>query len=433
MTVTASAVRAVIGTANAAGRALRRVGIKPISLDERSLLEAACRETGLDDFGGEEFREPLRRILSGLETEARLTLLGRVVARRDLIGLLTTRLRLAADRKRHTAIADEPIAPPFFIIGLPRTGTTLLHHLIAQDPASRAPQSWEVMAPSPPPERLSYDTDPRIDDAERKLRWLDWLAPDFKAIHPLGARLAIECIAILSHSFLSSRFHTTYRVPSYQAWLKHQDLRPAYAYHRQFLQHLQWGMPAGRWVLKAPAHFYALDALFAVYPDARVVQTHRDPSTVLSSVASLTLTLQSAFAERLDRAEIGREVVQSWTEGLARAMRVRHDGTIAPDRFFDVHYHDLLRDPINTIRRIYRHFDVPLTADAERRMRSHLASNPQHKHGRHVYDLKAFGLDGTSLDQHFRPYREFFAIDPEPASAHSPGRAGFLSRGPTAR
>jgi hypothetical protein len=415
MTPIAATVRAAIGTVNMAGRSLRRAGVELVSLDERALLEAACREARLDDFGGEEFREPLRLILGGLESEAHLTLLGRVVAQRDLLGLLTTRLRLTADRKRHPAIADEPVAHPLFIIGLPRTGTTLLHHLIGQDPASRAPQAWEVMAPSPPPERARYDTDPRIDAAERKLRWLDWLAPDFKAIHPVGARLAIECIAILSHSFLSSRFHTTYRIPSYQAWLKEQDLRPAYAYHRQFLQHLQWRMRAKRWVLKAPAHCYALDALFAVYPDARVVHTHRDPRRVLGSVASLTLTLQSAFAEQLDLVEIGREVVQSWTEGLARAMRVRHTGTIAPERFFDVHYHELLRDPIDTVRRIYTHFDMPLTADAERRMRGHLVSNPQHKHGRHDYDLKAFGLDGPSLDRHFRPYREFFAIDPEPA------------------
>jgi hypothetical protein len=426
MTATASAVRAAIGTANAAGRALRRFGLEPVSLEERSLLEAACRATGLDDFGGEEFREPLRLILEGLEAEARLTLLGRVVARQDLIGLLTTRLQLTADRKRHPAIADERVAPPFFIIGLPRTGTTLLHHLIAQDPASRAPQTWEVMAPSPPPERGSYDTDPRIDRAERKLRWLDWLAPDFKAIHPVSARLAIECIAILSHSFLSSRFHTTYRIPSYQAWLKAQDLQPAYAYHRRFLQHLQWRMPAGRWVLKAPAHFYALDALFAVYPDARVVQTHRDPRTVLASVASLTLTLQSAFAENLDPVEIGEEVVQSWTEGLARTMRVRHAGTIPADRFVDVHYHDLLRDPIATVRRIYRHFDLSLTAEAEHRMRRHLTHNPQHKHGRHQYDLERFGLDPASLDRRFGPYREFFGIRPEPllSAAAAPATEG---------
>jgi len=413
MKILSSAARGVIHAANTTGRGLRRLGVETVSLDERALLEAARRETGLEDFGGDDFREPLGLVLEGLETEARLTPLGRLVARRDLLGLLTNRLRLAEDRKRHPGITEQQIARPFFIIGLPRTGSTLLHHLISQDPASRAPQAWEVMTPSPPPEAARYDTDPRIAEAERKLRWLDWLAPDFKAIHPLGAQLAIECIAILSHSFLSSRFHTTYRTPSYQAWLKKQDRRPAYAYHRRFLEHLQWRTGADRWVLKAPAHLYALDALFAIYPDALVVQTHRDPRMVLGSVASLTLSLQSAFAGPLDPAEIGREVMQSWTEGLERGMHVRRTGPAGAERFFDVRYQQLLADPIGTVREIYRHFELPLTVEAEHRMRSHLRGNPQHKHGRHAYDLKAFGLDGASLDQHFGSYREFFGIEPE--------------------
>jgi len=413
MTMIASAARGAIRAANTTGRGLRRLGIEAVSLDERSLLDAARRETGLEDFGGDEFHEPLKLVLEGLETEARLTLLGRLVARRDLLGLLTNRLRLAEDRKRHPGIAEQRIARPFVIIGLPRTGSTLLHHLISQDPASRAPLAWEVMTPSPPPEAALYDTDPRIAEAERKLRWLDWLAPDFKAIHPLGARLAIECIAILSHTFLASRFHTTYRTPSYQAWLKKQDVRSAYAYHRQFLQHLQWRTPADRWVLKAPAHLYALDALLAIYPDALIVQTHRDPRVVLGSVASLTLSLQSAFAEPLDLEEIGREVVQSWSEALERGMHVRHSDPAGARRFVDVRYQQLLADPIGTVRRIYTHFDLPLSAEAEHRMRSHLGDNPQHKHGRHAYDLKAFGLDGPSLDRQFRSYREFFAVEPE--------------------
>jgi hypothetical protein len=415
MSVTAMAARAVIGTANAAGRALRRLGFEPIRFDEQALLDAARRQTRLDDFGDDGFQEPLRRILEGLEAEARLTPLGRVVAHHDLLGLLVNRLRLVEDRRRQPAIADERVRRPLFIVGLPRTGTTLLHHLIAQDPASRVAQAWEVMSPSPPPERGRYESDPRIADAARKLQWLDWLAPEFKTIHPLGARLAIECIAILSHSLRSSRFHTTYRLPSYQAWLRGQDLRPAYALHRRFLQHLQWRAPAERWVLKAPAHFHALDALFATYPDAVVVQTHRDPRTVLGSVASLTLILQQAFAEPLDLAEIGREVTDSWTAGLGRAMHFRREGGISAERFVDVRYRELVRDPVGTIRRIYRQLDLPFTPQAERRMRAHLAAYPQNKHGRHQYDLESFGLDGPSLDRRFRAYREFFAIEPETA------------------
>src|SRR5687768_3893168 len=179
------------------------------------------------------------------------------------------------------------------------------------------------MFPSPPPEARSYRTDRRIAKATRQLAWFDALTPEFKAIHPLGAQLALECIAIMSPTFLSPRFHTTYHVPTHQEWLERQDLKAAYRFHRRFLQQLQWRAPAKRWVLKAPAHLFAFDALLETYPDARIVQTHRDPLTVLASVASLTAVLQRAFTDELDLGEIGREVSRRWTNGLERAMRLR--------------------------------------------------------------------------------------------------------------
>ena len=303
----------------------QRAGVELVSLDEQRLLDAACRETGIPSFGDEGFREPLRLLLRALESEGRLTLLGRIAARADIAGLLTTRLRLEADRKRYPAIADEAIRRPLFVVGLPRTGSTLLHHLLAQDPGGRVARAWEVMEPSPPPERARYETDARIGRAARRLAWFDRIAPDFKRIHPLGAELPLECIAIMSASFASPRFHTTYHVPSYQAWLASADLSPAYDFHRRFLQHLQWRAPAGHWVLKAPSHVFGFEPLFATYPDAVVVQTHRDPLTVLASVASLTLVLQRAFTDHLDLAEIGAEVTERWSSGLERAMQARRD------------------------------------------------------------------------------------------------------------
>ena len=398
---------------------LERLGRSPIALDERSLLEAACRESGGHDFGGDEFREPLRILLQGYETEARLTLLGRIAARKDTVSLLANRLRLVEDRQRHPGIAEERIERPLFIVGLPRTGSTLLHHLLAQDPASRVARAWEVMSPSPPPERARYETDPRIAQAERQLRWLDLLAPDFKAIHPLGAQLALECIAIMGYSFLSPRFHTTYHVPTYQEWLERQDLRPAYALHRRVLQHLQWRVPADRWVLKAPSHLWGFEALFATYPDALIVQTHRDPLTVLASVASLTAVLQGAFTDEVDLAEIGLEVTRRWATGLERAMQVRRSGAVPAERFLDVNYHDLVADPLATIRRLYAHFDMPFGEEAERRMRLHLADYPKDKHGAHAYSLGAFGLDPGDLAHRFKGYCEHFEIGPEPASRAS--------------
>jgi len=413
MTALSIALGAAVRAANALGALLNQSGLPLISLEEGDVLAAARRRTRLDDFGDEDFREPLRMVLRGLDDEARLTLIGRIAAREDVVGLLANRLRLQEDGKRHPEIRAEQVSQPLFIVGMPRTGSTLLHHLLAQDPASRVAQAWEVIAPSPPPETATYATDPRIASAARKLGWFDTLAPEFKAIHPLGAQLALECIAIMSPSFRTSRFHTSYRVPTYQNWLEGQDLGPAYGFHRRMLQQLQWRTPAGRWVLKAPSHLFALDALLGAYPDARIVQTHRDPLTVLGSVASLTAILHGAFSRSIDLAEIGREVSHRWTSGLERAMQFRQGGAVAADRFVDVHYHDLIRDPLAVVRRIYAHFEIPLRDTAETRMRGFLEANPKDKHGSHRYTLDSFGLEPDVLIGRFKAYCEHFGVPRE--------------------
>jgi hypothetical protein len=178
--------------------------------------------------------------------------------------------RLIEQWKHHPEIIDRPIYQPIFVTGLPRSGTTLLHNLLAQDPAIRVPLAWEVMLPVPAPERAGYETDARIARVERMLRWFSRLAPEFKTIHPLGARLPQECVALTSYAFRSSQFHITYHVPTYQVWLLHQT-QGDYTFHRTFLQYLQWRCPAQRWALKAPAHLFELDALRKTYPDAYIV------------------------------------------------------------------------------------------------------------------------------------------------------------------
>ena len=283
---------------NALGRMLDRLGWRPVPLNDEAMLDAVRRKTHLDDFGAEDFRGPLKLLLKSLEHEAGLSWLGRILARYDVCALLANRLRLIRDRSLYPEIAAGRIASPLFVAGLPRTGSTLLHHLLAQDPNNRVLRAWEVLAPSPPPAPSSESTDPRIAAARRQFRWFDRIAPEFKTIHPLGAELPLECIAPLADSFVSSRFNTNYRVPSYQAWFEQQDQRPAYEFHRAILQHLQARFPGARWVLKAPTHLWNLDALFATYPDAVVVQTHRDPATVLASVASLTAVLRAVLRKR---------------------------------------------------------------------------------------------------------------------------------------
>jgi hypothetical protein len=407
--------RATVRLLNGLGRTLHRLGVPPAHFDDVTLPELAQRRTGLDDFGTPEFQEPLRRLLHSLEHEARLSWFGRILARNDVCTILASRLRVMRDRALYPEIAQSRIANPLFVAGLPRTGSTLLHHLLAQDPNRRVLRAWEVFAPSPPPAPSSEGTDPRIAAARRQLRWFDRLAPEFKTIHPLGAELPLECIAVLAHSFLSSRFNTSYRVPSYQAWFEQQDQRPAYEFHRMFLQHLQAHFPGRSWVLKAPTHLWSLEALFATYPDAIVIQTHRDPATVLASVASLTAVLRDVFAEVVDRLEIGREVTYQWSNGLERALQFRRSRTVAPERFVDIQYRDLLRDPIGSIRAIYAQLGWTLDDEAERRMRIHLANHPKDRHGPHRYSLESFGLDPEAIAHRFKAYREYFDVQEEHA------------------
>jgi hypothetical protein len=403
-----SPLQALTRVLNRGGRLIEGTGVPLVRLEEPLLLDEARRRTRLEDFGTLAFREPLRRLLASYETESGLSLLGRIAARQDTTRLLANRLRMQADRRRFPDIEAQAIRRPLFVTGLPRTGTTLLHGLLAQDPASRAPLHWETMSPSPPPEQGPVES--RIDAAERQLRWFYRMNPEIQKIHPVGARLPEECLIITSHSFLSFQFQTSHQVHSYQAWLEQQDLRPSYAEHRRFLQQLQWRCPERRWVLKAPAHLYGFEALFATYPDAGMIITHRDPLEVVASAASLHTVLRSTFSDTVDPVAVGAEVTRRWAEGIARALAARDHGCAPPERFVDVSYADLVRDPLGVVRRVYAHFDLPFTAAAEDRMRRFLSENPKDKHGRHEYTLAQFGLDRDQESERYRWYRERFGL-----------------------
>lgn len=398
---------------NSLGKALGGAGIIVPNLGEANLLDAARAATGLDDFGDSGFLEPLRLLLRALEEEAELTLIGRLSARSYVLELLSNRLRLTRDRNRFGEIGEQKINQPLFVFGLPRTGTTLLHGLLAQDPANRTPLTWEVMSPSPPPRREDFETDPRIEASEKRLAWVNRLAPEFKTIHPVGARLPQECIAITTHAFASIQFHTTWNVPSYQRWLDGDDLKGAYDCHREFLQHLQWRCPGERWVLKAPAHLFGLPALLATYPDAGLVQTHRDPLVVAASIASHGTVLRRAFSDHVDPALVASQWNGLWCEGLERAIEARAKGIVPPDRVLDLHYREIVADPIGSVRRVYDHFSLSLSEDAVNRMRSFLEANPKDKHGRHRYTLEEFGLDQSAEEHRYAAYMDRFSIERE--------------------
>ncbi|MGE5238899.1 MAG: sulfotransferase family protein [Chloroflexota bacterium] len=395
--------------------AINAVGgvISPATLakfDEEDLINAACRQASLDDFGDTSFREALRRLLVALESEAQLNPLGRLATRHDLIRLLVNRLRLQEDRRRNPGIGEQEIRRPVIITGLPRTGTTLLHGLLALDAANRVPLTWETMYPCPPPEAATYLTDQRIALVDRQIRWFHRMVEGFNRIHPVGARLPEECLVIFSHSFLSYQFETTHRLPSYLDWLEAQDLHPSYVMHRRFLQHLQWRCPGERWVLKAPAHMFDFEAMFNVYPDACIVMTHRDPIEVTASNASLTATLRGAFSDDVDPAEVGQECSRRWAEAIGRALRSRDRGCAPSERFLDLYYADLVADPVGAVRQVYTHFDMPFPESLPQRILEFIGKNPKNRFGKHRYSLQDFGLDEEEEKERYAAYRERFRL-----------------------
>jgi hypothetical protein len=394
---------------NAAGAPLARRRVP--SLDERVLLRAARKRSRASDFGDDGFRVGLRRLLRSLDEDAHLNLIGRLAARQHVTGLLVNRLMLEDAWKRHPQILDEDVRAPIFILGMPRTGTTLLQFLFACDRRLRSLSQWEATNPCPPPERATYDTDPRIAKTVKALRALDWMAPEFKAIHPQEATGPTECVALLAHNFLSMLFTATYGVSGYAAWHDEQDQRANYRYHRRVLQLLQWRCPGSPWVLKSPAHLFAVDALLEVYPDARFVQLHRDPLKVIASVCSLASVLHGATSDDIDPDRLGRFWPPVLADGLTRTMEARD--RLDTGQFLDVQYVDLLRDPIATMRHIYGGLGLALDDGTLGRMRAHMAANPQTKHGRHRYTLSQFGLTADTEAKRFAAYCERFDVVPE--------------------
>ena len=315
---------------------------------------------------------------------------------------------MTAVRLAHLEIDAEEIRAPIFVLGLPRTGTTILFSLLAQDPANRVPMTWEAMWPWPPPERATYDRDPRIARAEQSFARIDRMLPEFKKMHPMGARLPQECAVLLSHEFTTIMHHTMHDVPSYQRWLDAIDRRPGYASHRRQLQYLQWHCPAERWVLKSPEHLWTLDALLAVYPDARFVQMHRDPLKVIASLVSLVSYLRSLASDRIDPPAIAADWTVRLAAGLDHALRVREEAGLGPERVFDLHLGEFVGQEIAAVRRLYDHFGMALCERAEARMQAFLAANPKDKHGEHEYRLVETGLEeGTERARYARYVRHF--------------------------
>jgi hypothetical protein len=384
-------------------------------IDPERVVDQARETTGLDDLGEDTWQEGLERLSDSLVSEAALSELGEQIAAGELTMYLANRLCVTEYRKQHPEIADVDVTPPIVIVGQGRTGTTILHDLLAQDPATRVPLTWEVDRPCPPPETATYDTDPRIDEIDEITSGVELLIPGFLSMHPMGARLPQECVRITVSDFRSVMFPTQYRVPSYGRWvLNEADMAPAYRWHRQFLQHLQSRHPASRWVLKSPAHIWCLPALLAEYPGALLVQTHRDPLRIIASLSSLVATLRRISSDDASIPVVASEFADYILDGLDRSVTARQDGTVDPERVVDLHFGAFMSDPFATIHRVYDRLGLELDEQSETRMRGFLARNPPDRHGTHRYSFADTGLDEGELRERARRYQEYFDVPSEP-------------------
>lgn len=387
-------------------RALNRLGDpRWVGLDPDELISEACRRTGLTDFGDGDWREGYAVFTNALETEARLNFVGRVLARSDISNWLVNRLEMTQYVRAHPEIERERIASPLFILGLPRTGTSLLHELLAQDPWLRAPLAWEVRHPCPPVSAEDAATDRRIGLADEAVRLWCEIVPEYDRMHELGGTIPVECIQITAPSFRSDELSGRHLVPSYAAWLATADLEPAYAFHRRTLQILQSKQPGRRFVLKAPSHLGALAALLAVYPDARIVWTHRDPLTVMASVASILFSTAWVRSDAVDP----KQVLEWFTGSTCKALidagnAVRESRPGLERQFHDVLYADLVRDPLTAIAGIHARFELEFTAEARERIQSYLAAKPKARHGVHAYDFAAKAFDRAAERERFADY-----------------------------
>jgi Sulfotransferase family len=374
------------------------------------LVSRARRRSGLADFGEPAFADALEMLLRSCRDEADLSLFGRFALRWDSIRFLSNLLRLRAEETRAPGILAQPIERPILITGLPRSGTTFLHRLLAEDPANLVPRVWQLIHPYP---ATKTGADRRLQRVARQLRLFAMLAPEFHRLHPIVANSPQECSEITAHVFASLRFDTTYRIPSYRRWLDQTGHHEAYRFHRRFLQHLQHQSDGGgRWVLKCPDHIFALTAIREVYPDARLVFVHRDPLAVLLSVARLTGVLRRPFARRIDKIEIGREDSDRWLTATELMIAASERQPFA-EPIFHVFHVDLVRDPLATVAAIYRHFGIDLSPPAAAAIRRLVSVKPNGGYGARRYRFAEHGLDAVRERQRYRHYTARFGIEPE--------------------
>jgi hypothetical protein len=372
------------------------------------LAEASARAGGLDDFGPGDFRQGLLILAEALQNEACLSSSGRELLREKLLGQLVNRLVMEDHLRRHPDILEQPIDDPLVIVGLPRTGTTLLQRTLAVDPQFSKAQWWETRYPAPLPGETLEQPLKRIARARAEVAGMIEFLPQLLAIHPLDAEQPDEEFMLMEHSFLCA-MDSYVNVPSYTAWLDAQDQTQVYQYLKRTLQFLQWQQtrrgiePGRRWLLKSPQHLHTLELLFEVFPKAQVILTHREPAKTIPSLASFIHTLWLLYSDKADAEAVGEQWNRRMARALRHAMAVREH--MPTGRFLDVHFEDTVAEPLAVVERIYQFAGLELTPQTQSAMGQWLQANGREKRAVHHYSPDQFGLSEAILQRDYAEYR----------------------------
>lgn len=378
------------------------------SIQPTVLLLQAISASKVSDYSAvPALRTSLSVLCQDINTHAELSPFGKLVARRVIIDNLVNRIRIDQAFKQSPELEASPIRQPIFIVGLPRTGTTILFNLLALDAQHRSPRTWEVDFPYPAPDADDYQDNPRIVASQKAIKAFHKLAPAFNAIHPQGANLAEEDQRILAMNFSGCGFQHFFRAPMMQKMQLQEDGLASFAWHKQYLQYLQSNFQKPRWLLKSPDNALYLKAIFATYPDALIINTHRNPASAIASVASLTDTVRRVFSASTRASDVGQDQLEFWSSTIQRCMRDRVELN-REHCFIDVRFGELVTDPMGVIRQIYSKFKLPLAPATELKMQQFLAANARGKHGAHRYTLEQFGLRQQDIDAAFHEYQHHY-------------------------
>jgi hypothetical protein len=393
---------------NGTGYALRRVKLDPFRMNADSIIAKAKKKA---NFSGSipKAEEGLRVMVKSINTESNPNPFGALAVKGLLERLLYGRYKIEQEMARNPWIEEQEIKEPVFIIGMPRTGTSIMHATMHEDPAHRSPMAWECLLPYPAATPETFMDNPQLRTIEKEFKQLFKLVPDFKRKHFMEADAPQECLAITALDFNTFMCSTQLYMPSYMKWfLEKSDMLGTMRFHKRFLQYLQsGGVKAERWLLKTPVHLCRLPELFEVYPDAKIIMTHRGPSDIVASTASLISSVRTLYSDFEDPIVSGKEQAMLWSEYFNRFIDSRRK-LGREDQFIDIKFEDFAADQIGVIRNIYDRFGWDLPEPTIELFKDFLLRNPKDKHGKHIYSIDTFGLKEEELNDQFKNYLEFY-------------------------